>query len=329
MYQEAHFSDLPAFCAAHYTDTENATGCTVFVAPEGAVGAVDVRGGAPATRETDLLRPENMVQNIHAVVLSGGSAFGLEAACGVMDELAARGIGFQLAGCAVPIVCGAALFDLAVQAPVWPDKAAGAAACASAFTCEGDLAQGNVGAGTGATLRKFALPEVPPLKGGFGWAGVREGGLVVLAAVAVNAAGNVVAQGVDESMCSADAVSTARDAHNPGTNTTLGCVLTNAQLSKAEATKVAQITHDAYARALKPCHTTADGDAIFVMASGPVQAPVDSVAVAATEAMERAIYSAVRHATSAYGIQACNIAGQSAASADTGVRPTEGGASHD
>lgn len=321
MFQEASFADLPAFRAAHDTDAEGGTGCTVLIAPEGAVGGVDVRGGAPATRETDLLRPENMVEQINAVVLSGGSAFGLEASCGVMEELAARGIGFKLAGACVPIVCGASLFDLPVGGPVWPDAAAGRRAAAAAFAdAPAVLAQGCVGAGTGATVGKLGRPE-QAMKSGFGWAGLKAGGLVVLACVAVNALGNVCAEDgswlagvrsedgrvVDPLAAAAAAFAAAQVAEGgaaPASNTTIGCILTNAQLSKAQATKVAQISQDAYARAIKPVHTTSDGDAIFVMASGEVPAPTDAVAILATEAMERAIRSAVRHADGAYGLAA-------------------------
>lgn len=321
MFLEASFADLPAFRAAHMTDAEGGTGCTVLIAPEGAVAGVDVRGGAPATRETDLLRPENMVQQINAVVLSGGSAFGLEASCGVMEELATRGIGFKLAGACVPIVCGASLFDLPVGAPVWPDAAAGRRAAATAFAdAPADLAQGCVGAGTGATVGKLGRPE-QAMKSGFGWAGLKLGGLVALACVAVNALGNVRAEDgswlagvrgedgrVADPLASAAAAFAAAPASAEGTapasNTTIGCILTNAQLTKAQATKVAQISQDAYARAIKPVHTTSDGDAIFVMASGEAPAPTDAVAILATEAMERAIRCAVRHAESSYGLAA-------------------------
>lgn len=316
MFQEATYADAPAFRAAHRTNAEGGTGCTVFIAPEGAVGAVDVRGGAPATRETDLLRPENMVERIHAVVLSGGSAFGLEAACGVMDQLAERSIGFQLAGACVPIVCGASLFDLPVGRAVWPSKDDGREAAGAAFTGAVDLEQGCVGAGAGATVGKMGLPT-QAMKSGFGWAGLRMGDLVAIANVAVNAAGNVMAEDgtwlagtlgedgrvMDPFAAAARAQMMAAEG-GPVTNTTIGCVLTNASLTKAQATKAAQITHDAYARCIKPVHTLNDGDAIFVMASGEVEAQTDSVAVLATEAMERAIRSAVRHTQGAYGLKA-------------------------
>lgn len=324
MFEKAAHADLPAFKAAHMTNAEAGTGCTAFLAPEGATGAVDVRGGAPATRETDLLRPENMVEQIHAVVLSGGSAFGLEAASGVMEVLADKGIGFELAGACVPIVCGASLFDLPVGKPVHPDKAAGARVARSALAMGAEpLAEGNVGAGTGATVGKMGLPT-QAMKSGFGWSGLRMGELVVIANVAVNALGNVMdengswlagvrsenGQVIDPFMAALQAQvvsapsSTLASEGMPVSNTTLGCVLTNACLTKAQATKVAQIAQDAYARTIKPAHTLNDGDTIFVMASNDVTARTDMVAILATEAMERAIRSAVRHAAPAYGLAA-------------------------
>lgn len=327
MFENAHFSDLPAFFAAHCTDEAAATGCTVFACPEGAVGAVDVRGGAPATRETDLLRPENMVEKVNAVVLSGGSAFGLEASCGVMDALAAEDVGFKLAGACVPIVCGASLFDLAIGACAWPGKEEGARAVRDALASgHADLAQGCVGAGCGATVGKMGLPS-QAMKSGFGWMGLRMGELSVIANVAVNALGNVVAEDgswlagtVGEDGCVEDPFAAALRARAAAgangddaggataSNTTIGCILTNATLSKAQATKVAQMAQDAYARAIKPVHTPHDGDAIFVMASGEVQAPLDVVASMATEAMEDAIRSAVRHAKGACGLKAvCDL----------------------
>ncbi|MCI9129711.1 MAG: P1 family peptidase [Eggerthellaceae bacterium] len=328
MFQEANLTDLPKFRCAHATNAEGGTGCTAFIAPEGAVAGVDVRGGAPATRETDLLKPENMVQQIHCVVLSGGSAFGLEAACGVMEELAARDMGFKLAGACVPIVCGASLFDLPVGQPAWPGKPEGGAVAKAALEHAGqDLECGCVGAGTGATVGKMGLPT-QAMKSGFGWVGLRQGDLVVIANVAVNALGNVMAEDgswlagtlgedgrVEDPFAAATkaamvaaqaqgAQASPEQEGDPVSNTTLGCILTNAKLDKAQATKVAQISQDAYARCIKPAHTTNDGDTIFVMASGEVEAATDVVGVLATEAMERAIRKAVRSAKGAYGLPA-------------------------
>lgn len=318
MYSPADFFDLPEFGAGHFTDPGAMTGCTAFVArgdcAGGATCAVDVRGGAPATRETDLLRPENMVQKANAVMIGGGSAFGLEAACGAMEALAARKIGFELAGAHVPIVPAACLFDLPVGKAAWPDKAAGAAACAAALDFDGaELAQGVVGAGTGATVGKMGMPEQAS-KSGFGWHGLRMGDVVVIGCVAVNALGNVLAEdggwlagvrdaegGVMDPLAAAaqamatGAASAGAEAEGGVKNTTLGVVLTNAKLSKAQATKVAQQAQDGYARAIKPVHTTSDGDAIFVMASGKVEVPPDMVGIMAADAIEAAIRSAVRH----------------------------------
>ena len=317
-FPPARPSDLAAFGVAHATDAEAGTGCTVCVAPAGAVCGVDVRGGAPATRETDLLRPENTVEAVHAVVLAGGSAFGLAAADGVMEALAEAGCGFELAGLRVPIVCQACLFDLPVGRPSHPGPAAGAEAARAALERVGgayDLAQGNVGAGTGASVGKFLGPA-HAMKGGFGWQGARAGELVVVALVAVNAAGNVrdadgawVAGACEGGRIVSAPEAFARQAQaaaegSPCENTTLGAVLTNAQLTKAQATKVSSMAHDAYARAIEPVHTTQDGDAIFTFASGPVAAPVDLVGLLACSAMQGAITGAVRHAQGAYGLKA-------------------------
>ncbi|MCI8469769.1 MAG: P1 family peptidase [Eggerthellaceae bacterium] len=321
MIAPATLADLPAFRIGHAQDAAAATGCTVIVAPAGASCGVAVRGGGPATRETDLLRPENMIEAVHAVVLAGGSAFGLEASCGVMDALAERGIGFQMAGACVPIVTGACLFDLLVGAPAHPDKAMGREAAERALADGYDgaaVAQGNVGAGTGATVGKLAAPEAA-MKAGLGWSALRLGDLVVAALVAVNALGCVrdsqgrwVAGVVGPDGRVADplevlARGTAAQAGGEGgpvANTTLGVVLTNARLTKAHATKVASLAHDAYARAIKPVHTMNDGDTVFVFASGEVEAGADVVGVLGAEAMEQAILSAVMSAEGAYGLPA-------------------------
>lgn len=327
MLQTATLADVPAFRCAHAHDAASGTGCTAIIAPEGATCGVDVRGGGPATRETDLLKPENMVQKAHAVVLSGGSAFGLEAACGVMDALAERGIGFEVAGARVPIVTGACLFDLLVGENAHPDKAMGRAA-AEAALAEGagrELAEGNVGAGMGASVGKMLGGE-RAMKTGFGCAGVRLGDLTCVALVAVNALGHVIApdgrqiagtrDGKDgiadplEAFCQGLAAQTGA-AETPVANTTIGCVLTNARLTKAQATKCASCTHDAYARALKPVHTLNDGDTVFVFASGEVETDPDAVSVLACEAMQRAIVRAATQAEGAFGLPAARDLGLS------------------
>lgn len=317
MLSKADLADLPAFRAAHAHDEDAGTGCTVIVAPEGAVCGVDVRGGGPATRETDLLRPENMIQKVHAVVLSGGSAFGLEASCGVMEALAERGIGFELGGAHVPIVVGACLFDLLVGKNAHPDKAMGRAAAIEALAGGGTLAEGNVGAGCGASVGKLLGAE-RAMKSGFGTAGLRRGDLACVALVAVNALGHVIGpDGVQIAGTRADgdgilnpldaferSVELAAGRPPATTNTTISCVLTNARITKAQATKTASCAHDAYARAIKPVHTLNDGDTVFAFASGEVDADPDAVSVLATEAMQRAIERAASCAESAYGLPA-------------------------
>lgn len=340
MFQPATLHDVPAFLCGHAQDEAAATGCTAVIAPAGAVCGVDVRGGGPATRETDLLRPENMVQQVHAVVLSGGSAFGLEASCGVMEALAERGIGFPMADAHVPIVVGACLFDLLIGKNAHPDKAMGRTAAEAAFA-GGELAQGNVGAGCGATVGKL-LGGTGAMKTGFGMAGVRLGDVAAVALVAVNALGNVRDEGgrwiagclgddgqvmdplaaiaLAAQMQTAEAVASSEDpsdAHaadnassqpapgeGPCPNTTIGCVLTNARLTKAQATKAASTVHDAYARTIKPVHTSNDGDTVFVMASGEADCSPDLTSVLATEAMEKAILAAVRNAEGLPGLPA-------------------------
>lgn len=345
MFQAADFNDLPEFCAAHAQDAQAATGCTIFVAPDGAACGADVRGGGPATRETDLLDPTKMIQQVHAVMLSGGSAFGLEASCGAMDVLADAGIGFGVGSAVVPIIPGACLFDLLISESIHPDKAMGAKACEAALRLKDaprgedrDLAQGNFGAGTGCTVGKMGLPD-RAMKSGFGWSGLKLGDTAVIACVSVNALGNVVAedgswlagtldaqgricdplQAAAELMAAKQMADSSMDSDAAGAanttdqdasltqNTTLGVILTNALLSKAECARISQVAQDAYARTIKPVHTQNDGDAIFTMASGTVprrEMQVDILGMMATQAMEQAIRNAAVNAESAYGLKA-------------------------
>lgn len=323
MSKIASVTQIPGIYAGHATNAEGGTGCTVIICPEGATGAVDVRGGAPATRETDLLRPEETVQVLHAVVLSGGSAFGLAASTGVAEELERRGIGLDVMVTVVPIVSGACLFDLACgDAHVRPDAAMGMQAVAAALDgADAPLEHGNVGAGTGCTVGKLAGIQ-RCMKTGVGECVRQAGKLVCGAVTAVNAVGNVVdpqTGALVAGILSADGmhVITAEEAYAEETaamplrlrtNTTISCVVTNARLSKAKATKVAQMAADAYAHAIRPAHTTNDGDTIFVMATGEVEAEVDTVGLLATSAIEGAIVDAARTAKSAYGYKAaCDL----------------------
>lgn len=307
-------TQIPGIYAAHATNAGAGTGCTVIVCPNGATGGVDVRGGAPATRETDLLRPEETVEVLHAVVLSGGSAFGLAASCGVAEELERRGFGLDVGVARVPIVSGACLFDLACgDAHLRPTQEDGRTACAAALDSSGaPLARGNVGAGCGCTVGKLAGPE-RAMKSGLGEDVEQAGELVCGALAAVNACGDVRdpdtgekiagVRAQDGSLSNTLEVLLGGFARMPlaRTNTTISCVVTNARLSKAQATKVAQMAADAYAHAITPTHTTNDGDTVFVMATGEVDAPVDVVGSLATRALGRAIADGARSATSAYG----------------------------
>ena len=310
-------TQIAGIYAGHATNEEAATGCTVIVCPEGATGAVDVRGGAPATRETDLLRPEETVQALHAVVLSGGSAYGLAASTGVAEELERRDIGLDVMVAKVPIVSGACLFDLACgDAHVRPDASMGAQAVADAFAHAGEpLARGNVGAGAGCTVGKVAGPQ-RSMKTGLGESVCHAGELVCGAVAAVNAVGNVVDPATGEFVAGVlssdgthiisveEAFAEAAAAMPLRANTTISCVVTNAKLTKAQATKVAQMAADAYAHAIRPTHTTNDGDSIFVMATGEVEAEVDAVGMLATSALEQAIVDAARSAQGARGLMA-------------------------
>lgn len=323
----ADVSQIPGIRIAHHTDEENGTGCTVIVCPAGATGAVDVRGGAPATRETDLLRPEETVDVLHAVVLSGGSAYGLAASVGVAEELERRGIGLDVQVGVVPIVSGACLFDLAFANPnVRPTAADGARACALALdNAPTPLPRGNVGAGCGCTVGKLGGPT-RAMKSGLGTDVEQAGPLLCGAVAAVNACGNVVDPDTGEVIagmrsqdgtgfvdeCELALSMAARMPLDPGhagsarppvrTNTTISCVITNARLTKAQATKVAQMAADAYAHAIRPTHTTNDGDSVFVMATGEVEVPVDVVGILATRALERAIADGARSAKTSHGL---------------------------
>ena len=301
-------TEMAGIYVGHATDTEGKTGCTVILCPEGATGAVDVRGGAPATRETDLLRPEETVDVVHAVVLSGGSAFGLAASCGVADELELRGVGLDVGVTTVPIVVGACLFDLGYGSPkARPTLEMGRAAVRDAYERGGSpLPRGSVGAGTGCTAAKaFGMEHA--VKTGIGQGIFQVGELTCCALSAVNCLGDVVDPTTGEALARAcvDGKPMAAEDLVLGlesqlfasrSNTTISCVVTNASLTKARATKVAQIAADAYAHTIRPTHTTQDGDTIFVLATGEVDALTDTVGIAATRALEAAIADAARQA---------------------------------
>lgn len=282
-------TDVPGVRVGHWTDADARTGCTVVLFPDGTLASGEVRGGAPATREFDLLDPHRLVQRLDAVVLAGGSAFGLAAADGVMRWLEQRGVGFPTSAGPVPIVVGAALFDLGVgDASVRPGAEEGFAAADRAADSAIEL--GQVGAGAGATVNKWRGVE-HRRPGGLGSASARHGALVVAALVALNAFGDVDDARGDA--LSSDAMRALDEAVDAGFgNTTLGVVATNARLDKAGCLVIAQGGHDGLARGLFPPHTRVDGDAIVAAATGAVDAGVDLVRAMAVRVVEAAVRQA-------------------------------------
>ncbi len=309
-------TDIPGIRVGHDTNLEAATGCTVILCETPAVGGVDVRGGSPATRETDLLRPLNLVEEVNAVVLTGGSAFGLDAAGGVMRYLEEHGIGYNTGVTHVPIVPAAAIFDLAFGSlSIRPDAAAGYRACEQATT--EPVMQGNVGAGTGATVGKMAGPTFM-MKGGLGSAStLLSDGTLVGALVVVNALGDVIDPQTQEVVAGArNPMGQGFLANNPFGNTTIAVVATNASLTKVQINKIAQMAHDGIAQSIRPAHTMFDGDTIFGLALGPssqimtnstiAASQVSTIGATAATTLARAIMKAVRHATDLHGVPAAS-----------------------
>jgi L-aminopeptidase/D-esterase-like protein len=324
-------TDVPGIRVGHWTNRAAATGCTVILCPENTVGGVDVRGAAPGTRETELLRPGNLVEHVDAILLSGGSAFGLDAAGGVMQYLLARDRGFRYATGVVPIVPAAILFDLALKRAAWPDAAAGLRAAERASG--GRVVQGSVGAGTGATVAKMAGIE-RAWKGGIGTASERlDTGVIVGAIAAVNAVGSIrefrtgrvvaapradngraldvnrlLRLGRGRRQVQADPEATAealRAVEDSPSNTTLAVVATTARLTKAQVNRIATVAHDGFARSIWPVHTRADGDVIFALATGAHEITDDqypAVEAMAALAVERAVVNGVRHARGLAGV---------------------------
>ena len=296
----------------HFTDTRRPTGCTVVMAREGAVAGVDVRGAAPGTRETDLLHPSNLVDKVHAIMLAGGSAWGLEAATGAVRWLEERGVGLDVAVGRLPIVPAAVLFDLLVGGMrIRPDAAAGYAACAAASGA--DPAEGNVGAGTGAVVGKvFGIQHA--MKGGVGTASVTVDGVTVGALIACNALGDVIDPDTAQVMAGArtDDGRALRDTRRAllrgqppqpllaGTNTTIGVVATDAILTKVQAHRLAIAAHDGLARSINPVHTMSDGDTLFSLGTGRAGKSLGMMVLAtmAAEATARATVRAVQAARS-------------------------------
>lgn len=294
----------------HATDQEAVTGCTVILCPPQTVGGVDQRGSAPGSRETDLLRPSKLVQHVNALVLAGGSAYGLAAADGVMRYLEERSIGYATASGVVPIVPAAILYDLDIgRADRRPNAEMGYAACQAAS--EAPVPQGSLGAGTGAVIGRF-MGLRHAVKGGIGSAAMHFGsGLVVAALIAVNALGDIVDEhgrimaGVQQDGQFLGALNLLKMQLNaPSTNTVIGVVATNARLSKEDANAVAAAAHDGIAQAVRPAHTPFDGDTIFALATGQVEASLLTVSAFAAEVTAAAIRNAVRAAESLGGVPA-------------------------
>ncbi|GCE27755.1 peptidase S58 [Dictyobacter alpinus] len=312
-------TDVPGIRVGHDTNLEAGTGCTVVLCETPAVGGVDVRGGAPATRETDLLHPLCMVDEVNAVLLTGGSAFGLDAASGVVRYLEERGVGYDTGVVRVPIVPAAAIFDLPFgSATIRPDSASGYQACKSAETATGPLEQGTIGGGTGATVGKMLGPDFA-MKGGVGSASQELiGGIIVGAIVLVNALGDIIDLQTQQVVAGTrNAAGKSSATNNPFGNTTIAVIATNATLTKAEATKVAQMAHDGMAHVIRPAHTMFDGDTVFTLALGDKTSGiqhdtataaqhVSTLGAAAAHTLARAIVKAVRQASELHNIPAAS-----------------------
>jgi L-aminopeptidase/D-esterase-like protein len=302
-------TDVAGLRVGHFTDTRRPTGCSVVLCEAGATAGVDVRGAAPGTRETDLLKPDNLVEQAHAILLTGGSAFGLDAAGGVMRWLDEQGCGLQVGPARVPIVPAAVLFDLMVgDARIRPDADAGYRACVAA--CAQACSQGNVGAGAGATVGKLFGFE-RGMKGGIGSASIKVGAVTVGALVAVNATGDIIDptdgrivagtrgdDGRPRSATQAIARGELPARAVAGMATTIGVVATDAVLTKAQANKLATMAHDGLARTIDPAHTMADGDTLFALATGACGKHAEMTVLGALAALvtARAVLNAVRQA---------------------------------
>jgi len=305
MYK-GNITDVAGIEVGHAQDLKGKTGCTVVLCRKGAIAGVDVRGAAPGTRETDLMRPGNLVEKVHAILLTGGSAFGLAAADGVVKFLEEKGIGFDTGSIKVPIVAAAVLYDLEYgSATARPDADMGYQACLNASS--NNILQGSVGAGTGATVGKlFGMKS--SMKSGIGTASISlPGGIVVGAIVAVNAfgdvvdprTGNIIAGAVypetGEFVNTVDYIISSGKMYGfAGTNTTIGVVATNAALNKEQANRLAMMAHDGLAKTIRPVHTMMDGDTLFTLSTGEINGDITAIGCAAVEAVARAVVNAVQ-----------------------------------
>lgn len=314
--KEINITEIDGIKIGNAQNFEAGTGCTVILCEKGGCAGVDVRGGGPASHETELLNPINTIEKVHGIVLSGGSAYGLEASSGVMKYLEEKGIGFEVGVGVVPIVCGASLFDLAVgNSKVRPDKNMGYEACCNSEKY--NIQEGNFGAGTGASVGKYKGMD-RAMKSGFGVYCVQVGRLKVGAIVSVNAIGDVIDVDTNKPLAGIlneekNKILSTRELMwedlgkdidvFQNTNTTIGCIITNGKLTKAQATKISSMAHNGYARAICPVHTSLDGDTIFTIGTGEVETTVDIIGSLGAYAMGKAINRAVIKAKSSYGLK--------------------------
>ncbi|MSU01024.1 P1 family peptidase [Tissierella pigra] len=313
---EGYITDVEGIKVGHHQSEEGMTGCTVIICEKGATGGVDVRGSAPGTRETDLFKTEKMVDKVHAVVLSGGSAFGLDAAAGVMKYLEEQEVGFDVSVTKVPIVASAVIFDLHIgDYRIRPDFEMGYIAAKNANEYTTKL-QGNIGCGMGATIGKILGPQ-NSMKSGLGSATVKSGELIVSALVSVNSFGDVYDFTTNEQIAGVydyknnKLLSTIdimkninKDLGFSISNTTIGVIATNGILTKAQGNKIAEMAHNGFARSINPIHTMLDGDTIFTMATNEVKADINLLGTLAAEAMSRAITNAIIFAEGYNGLKA-------------------------
>lgn len=324
LIKEIKITDIENIKIGNAEDEKAGTGCTVIICERGAITGLDVRGGGPASRESELTKPFASAEVIHAVLLSGGSAFGLDAAGGVMKYLEERNIGFDVGVTKVPLVCESCIFDLRVgDYKIRPDAKMGYQACVNSE--KNNIQMGNHGAGTGATVGKILGIDYA-MKSGLGFYALQIGNLKVGAIVSVNAFGDIfdyergsMIAGVlnkekngfgnseEELIKIAENKNLSFDIENNiTTNTTIGAVITNAKFTKSQMGKIASMTHNGFARTIKPVHTTLDGDSIYAMSVGDVNANLDAVGSIAAMVMGKAINSAIINTKSAYGLKAFN-----------------------
>lgn len=316
MLKQIQITEIENIRIGHAQDMEHATGCTVIICENGAPAGVDVRGGGPASRETELLRPVADCTGIHALLLSGGSAFGLDAAGGVMEYLEERNIGFDVGVTKVPLVCESCLFDLNVaNHRIRPDKKMGYEACIQSE--QNQPAMGNVGAGTGASVGKLGGIQTA-MKSGLGMYAVQLGDLKIGAIVAVNALGDVYDYKTGKRLAGmrtndgkdwADSEQVLYKLYNQKKNlfhqnTTIGAIITNAKFDKTHMNKIAAMAQNGYARSIRPVHTTADGDSIYALSVGEIEADLNVTGTLAAQVMAEAIKNAVLEAKPAYGLPA-------------------------